>query len=540
MKGKYKYRLLVAILVIVCLLSQTNGLPVSRTNGSVEAAVPIFNAIKGLIRTLNALDKRNVVYEEARATASEIHAYYYSLIARSERLRAERVRSAIAGDTSPTLVRAYSRLEATLTAERDAAIQMIEAEKQSARKTFNDAIEKEIRNVILSSSGVQRILGRVTGALGRVREKAVAIQKAVDKGRPFEIIRGEISDMVGDVPVVQELARGLGSVVGRQIDNALGGILSKAEGILDNVQGGLDETLDATDLLEAKISDLSGMNRAPVSLVEDDNLLGELLPVSTQNRVVDVAASAFSRAAQINGRVRAGADRATMLDRVRGALLDERLADIHNIITEVGAGSIYCTDVDREQFDAAASALSLPLDEAYDAPAVLYTVCYTLPAGTPVGAIRFGGEVVQTDQTVDQGEDTSPPPPAPQPAGPAPGTAIVTLTWGEPTDLDLAASPTQDISWDLVNEGDYAAEGVILADDTVCPDVSGREEMVLDQPGLYYISVGVWSGCIIGGVDMPHFASYTVSVVYSDGRSFEISGTIEGQIWQTVTQVQLP
>jgi hypothetical protein len=121
------------------------------------------------------------------------------------------------------------------------------------------------------------------------------------------------------------------------------------------------------------------------------------------------------------------------------------------------------------------------------------------------------------------------PPPAPDPI-----TVSVTLTWGERTDLDLAASLVEGISWD------FTPEGTLLADDTVCPDITGREELVLSQPGLYYIAVGVWSGCIIDDDQLPHYASYTVEVQYSDGRSYQIDGTIEGQIWQPVTQVQLP
>jgi hypothetical protein len=124
-----------------------------------------------------------------------------------------------------------------------------------------------------------------------------------------------------------------------------------------------------------------------------------------------------------------------------------------------------------------------------------------------------------------------------------PVTATVILTWEERTDLDLAASPidpdladstTIQMSWE------FKPEGTILEDDTVCPDVTGREELLLTEPGLYNISVGVWSGCIIGEQQLPHFATYKVEVLYNDGRITQTTGTIEGQIWQHVMQVQLP
>lgn len=107
------------------------------------------------------------------------------------------------------------------------------------------------------------------------------------------------------------------------------------------------------------------------------------------------------------------------------------------------------------------------------------------------------------------------------------------MTWGEQTDLDLAVGVTGEISWDST------PEGTELGDNVVCPTSGGTEQVVVEGKGSYYISVGLWSGCIINEEQLPHFASYTIKVEYSDGRQEEYSGAIEGQIWMYVAEIEL-
>ncbi len=152
-------------------------------------------------------------------------------------------------------------------------------------------------------------------------------------------------------------------------------------------------------------------------------------------------------------------------------------------------------------------------------------------------------DLEELDRQVVEGQQSAPDTgaePTGEPAGEAaaeptetPPSATVTLTWGEQTDLDLAVGLTRDISWDST------PDGTELGDDVVCPTSGGTEQVVVEGPGIYHISVGLWSGCIINEQHLPHFASYTIKVEYSDGRQEEYSGAIEGQIWMFVAEIEL-
>ena len=71
------------------------------------------------------------------------------------------------GELSARFINSYIRVEAALEAEREAAIQMIEAEKNQARINFNKTLVNEIKNVLLSSSGAQRLISRQATRSGK-------------------------------------------------------------------------------------------------------------------------------------------------------------------------------------------------------------------------------------------------------------------------------------------------------------------------------------------------------------------------------------
>ena len=231
-------RLLILLLVSILLFSEA---AVLLPMGGVEPAQAFSpgNVIFGLFRGAGALKRRNRVYTEARATAGEINAYYDTLIAQTTKTRHAAIEQIASGKDASgdpidagdyRMARAYVRLEATLKAERRAAIAMIEMEKNQARKDFEKALVKEIVNILVASPGGQRIIGQVRETIGGAREAAVAVQAALEGGKPIEALQEVLVGKVGDFPLAQAAARELGSAVGHGLDHALGGALTKIVG----------------------------------------------------------------------------------------------------------------------------------------------------------------------------------------------------------------------------------------------------------------------------------------------------------------------
>jgi hypothetical protein len=277
MNHKRLTRCITAVLVLVLLMSSVvMPLPFA----GVEVAHAAFggpNLITALFKIGVAWDARNRIYREAGATAEEINAYYDGLIAHAGSIRGEMIAKVAAGEIPARYARAYTRIEAALEAERRAAIQMIEAEKKQARRDFHNKLGKEIVNILIASPGGQRIIGQAREALKNTREAAVAVQVAAEKGRPIDALRAALARQVGDIPIVQEAARELGSVVGHGIDRALGGAIGKVEKAIDNIQAGMGEAIDVLDGLDAHVAQYDGQARRPVSLVEDSRFIGKVI-----------------------------------------------------------------------------------------------------------------------------------------------------------------------------------------------------------------------------------------------------------------------
>ncbi|MCJ7551779.1 MAG: hypothetical protein MUQ30_19075, partial [Anaerolineae bacterium] len=325
MKTKPLSRLLILLLVSILLFSEA---AVLLPMGGVEPAQAFTpgNAVFGFLRGLGAWRRRNRVYTEARATAGEINAYYDTLIAQTTETRHAAIAQIASGEDASgipidadardyAMARAYVRLEATLEAERRAAIAMIEMEKNQARKDFEKALVKEIINILVASPGGQRIIGQVRETIGGAREAAVAVQTALEGGKPIEALKEALVRKVGGFPLAQAAARELGSVVGHGLDRALGGALTKIEKGLNNLQDGLWEGIDLLDNLDAEAARHDQGEKQPVSLVEDDSLIGKIIPVGRDNPVADVVASAYAGATEIAGALGAGETRSTMRDR---------------------------------------------------------------------------------------------------------------------------------------------------------------------------------------------------------------------------------
>jgi hypothetical protein len=435
MKTRPHSRLLILLLLSILLFSEAAVLLPMGGVEPAQAASPA-NVIFGLFRGIGALKRRNRVYREARATAGEINAYYDTLIAQTTETRRAAVAQIASGkDASGEpidagdygMARAYVRLEATLEAERRAAIAMIEGEKNQARKDFEQALVKEIVNILVASPGGQRIIGQVRETLGGAREAAVAVQVALEGGKPIEALQEALVKKVGDFPLAQAAARELGSAVGHGVDHALGGALTKIEDGLNNLQDGLWEGIDLLDNLDAEVARHDQGEKQPVSLVEDNSLIGAIIPVGRDNPVADVVASAYAGATEIAGALGPGETRSTMRDRIRGALQGDRMKDIETIKTGTASGQTYCTSVGRGTYEVAAGALGQTPGTPVDPESAVYMVCYDIQSQMPVLARIMGGGMEEKEEEEESTEDQVPPPTTAEEGGEIPvGTYIGT------------------------------------------------------------------------------------------------------------------
>ena len=477
-------RFVTVTLVFILLLTAA---PAPLPWAGVETAEAAFlgpNGILGLFRIGAALAQRNRVYTEAGATAQEINAYYDGLIARAQGVRKDFIAEARTGTRPAQFAPAYTRVEAALEAERRAAIQMIEAEKKQARRDFNRKLGKEITNILIAAPGGQRIIGEVQDALKGTREAVVALQVAAEKGRPTEALRDALARQVGDIPIVQDAARELGSVVGHGLDRALGGVIGKVERVIDDVQAGMGEAIDVLDELDARVAQYDGQARRPVSVLEDSGLIGKIVPVDRANAVLDVAASAYAGAAALTGKLDPGTTRGDMRDRIRGALQDEQLARIRGLASGNAAGKTYCTAVGRGEYEVAARGLGQTPQAASDPEKAHYLVCYDLQTRAPQYARMLGAAAEEV-----AGEEVSPTPAGQGAAIPA-DTYIGTTNWLQAADPNW--NPEQYSTNELIIN--VAADGTVTGSYTVNYAYDWRNEPKNCSGSWEYDISGVFSG----------------------------------------------
>lgn len=394
-------KLITTALVLILLM---NTVAVSLPNFGlqpVQAAPPAPNLIVGLFRFMAALEQRNRVYAEARATAAEINTYYDQLIAQTDQMRREMVASAATGDTHPRLARAYTRIGAALEAERRAAIDMIEAEKQQARQDFLRRLGSEIRGILIGSPGGQKVLTEIREAIGGIREAAVAVQIAAEAGKPTNMLGEALARKVGGMGIVKDAARELGSMAGHQIDRGLGGLVSRIEGVIDNINTEVDGVIDWLDDMDSSIAQHQEQRREPVSLVGNRAHTNILIPVDRAAAAIDIAANAFARAAEQSGNLEPGMTRDTMIDRIRADLLDARLSGIGAVVSGNLSGRVYCTGVGRGEYELAAQALGQIPEVSPNPERARYMVCYDLETGAPQLAKLFGSASTEMENLED-------------------------------------------------------------------------------------------------------------------------------------------
>lgn len=397
----------IVLIVLILFVDVAVTLPAGGIT-PVDAGGPGPNVIVGLFRAFGALSRRNRIYREARATSQEINAYYDQLIDKTSSQRQELIQQAIAGEKPPEFVRSYVRLEAVLEAERAAAIEMVEQEKNQARINFEQTLVREFTRILIASPGGQKIVRDVRDTIARAREAAVAVQTALEGGKPIEALAESLAREVGDIPVIQEVAKELGSMAGQQLDQALGGVLTQLEDTVTNMQGGMGEAISKLDEIDGQVARYDGTKRTPISLLEDGSLVGEILAVDQTNAAVDVVASAFAGAAEIKGLLEEGTSRETMKDRIRSALMADRLVGLANLKQGMIAGEAFCAAVGMGEYQVAAAQLGKQAQDAAEPENATYLVCYDLQTGLPVYASILGADDEEEQATLTALDEATP------------------------------------------------------------------------------------------------------------------------------------
>ena len=398
------FRLMTIILVLSLFTRHTAILMPSNGVKDVQAAAPNINVITGLFRSISALNARNRIYSEANATAAEVNAYYDAQIATAQSLRQERISAVTSGEKTPASILAYIRASAALENERQAMLQMIEAEKNRARQEFNQSLSNEIKNTLLASPGGQTILTDVRSTIRNTREAAVALQSAANSNSPTRLLTEALANRLGDSRITQELAQTLGSDVGNNIDRALGGAITKIEDALDDIKVELGQAIAVLDELDASVAQQQEQVRSPVSPVGNSPLTSIITPINHDSVGVDVTAFAYTVAADRAGNLEPGATRASMLDQIRSVLLQSWFNELMDNVDDLRPGFVYCRNVTVDVYEVAASGLGMAVQIAKDPDQARYLVCYDIQTDQPVLA-SISGEILTAE---DEGiEDTN-------------------------------------------------------------------------------------------------------------------------------------
>lgn len=168
---------------------------------------------------LGSLNRRNRVYSEARRTQADVDAY-------CDKLRHEFAEDLVKGEmpTAPLQkpVRSLIRMTQALERERDAASAQIEAEKNDARRSFNSEVGANLFDLLIHSSGGQRLVSDIQPNTDRLRQAVELVQEAAD-GAALEAALQSPADRVTS-----------SEQLGRIVKN-LGGLLAQIAGTTDRV-----------------------------------------------------------------------------------------------------------------------------------------------------------------------------------------------------------------------------------------------------------------------------------------------------------------
>jgi hypothetical protein len=409
MKPRLSQRVFPAILVVVLLLTDLSApIPGSRIK-EAEAGLFGLNVLVGIGNLVSAANRRTRFYNEARATQKEMNEYYDSLIATARSQLQERE---LMGQLNRGQLNIYVKMVKALEAERAAVTSQIEAEKNKARQKFNQTLGHEVQRFLLRSPGGQRILQSVRDTLGGLREATLAVQAALDAGRPNSVIHAlvdQYTEKMNLLPGIQNEVRNLGSSLGSKLDQALGGVLAQAEAAINDLVGEMGQAVDKVDELDILVASAQNQERTPVSLVEEGGLLGNIHGVDRVNAGFDAAVQAYTNSAILAGVISgSGSSQGNLRDMIRQQLLEQHTDGL----AQAGQNSIFvtCTGVGEAQYQLAAAQLGITPVKPRDPEKATYIVCLDNETGLPVHAALIGLPAEETEaeeEPTAEAEETS-------------------------------------------------------------------------------------------------------------------------------------
>lgn len=382
------------VAVLVAFLAGDLGIVAS----PASAQGPLVNAGVGLFRVLNAINRRNRTYQAARDTQRDFNSYYDSLqdTARGQLISGE-LTSLRQGAQGLETVRiaAYVRMVRSLEAEQAAVTRAIDAETNEARRDFNRTLVRQLQEVVIRLPGAQQILGEVRTVISNVRATVIALQTAAASNQPLDVLTQRLAEQVSSSTIVQDRVRELGSMLGPDLDRALGGALTQVNNTIADVNR---EANQAVELLDGMDTQVAALDLSESETPQAGERIGPL-----GIRVTDRAAAALDVASQAMAFLTAmqgtgGTTREQMYQQIRHELLIAR--NTHLLQAAQNLSQVECREVDRDVYEAALGALneSPQANGATDNPT--YHVCFDRDTGDPVGA--WIGRVTLPTETPDR------------------------------------------------------------------------------------------------------------------------------------------
>jgi hypothetical protein len=462
---------MVLVLLFGELPSPLPTLPDAHAQGSPA------NAVIALFNIIGAARRRNRVYREARATQREMDAYYDELLVEARSQLQERGLMGQGTQGEFTLenrgqLRVYIKMYEALQAEREAVTQQIEREKNDARRNFNRSLTNEIVGILIKSPGGQRLIGDMRSTLGELRQAVEAVQEAIQNNRPFDALVAVVQEKIEKIPVIRHAAQEIGSVVAQKVDRLLGGVITRMESALDNVQGEMGQALDTVNQLDGELARIDERERTPVSLVEEGGVLGNIRGVDRANAVADVAAQAYTNAAIIAGALRnpSEGERSSMHDRIKSQVLGDRLDRLSGFGDRTR--HVACEGVGQATYISAMQQLGRTPEQPANPSTSAYLVCKDKVSGTLVHAAligpALGAEATLTAKAAsdEEGEPTA-------------------TTTGEPSPLEERC--------DLSGNGDFVIENYQLSNvSNSCDDPLLAPGFVAEPLLVYMAAAGSW------------------------------------------------
>ncbi len=365
------------------------------------AQAPIVNAIWGGGRVLAGMVRRSQTYTAAAQTQRDFNRYYDRLrdTARTQLISGElsSLRNTQAG---PQRVRvgAFVKLDAATRAEQEAVTRAIEAEKNEARRDFNRTVVREITNAVIRLPGAQQILADVRSTIANLRAAVIALQSAIAAGRPFDQLREALASQVRGSVEMQDHVRYLGTMLGQDLDRAMGGAITRVDQALQRAQEEMAAAAANLDQMDAEVAALS-IESATVAPGDRTGSGSTIRPTDGLNAALEAASNAIAFFALIQES--RGTTRDQMYQEIRSQMLQVHNVELLN--AQMSIRSVTCTGVGRGEYETAMGMLGRTPGTVPDPEDARYVVCTERQSGLPVHAYIVGGGV---EVTATPGEGT--------------------------------------------------------------------------------------------------------------------------------------